>query len=105
MCAICLCVCVSVLGTCLYQPVLCVPVCAWGCWQAFGSLQGACVCVILFGVCLWRVVDLGVINVCVCVCVCVCLDKECRLCVDMCFVCLQIQTRDMVILVLGDFLS
>ena len=103
MCAIRrpVCVCVSVLGACLYQPVVCVPVCAWGCWQAFGSLQGACVYVILFGVCLWRVVDLGVINVCVCVC----LDKECRLCVDMCSVCLQIQTRDMVTLVLGDFLN
>ena len=58
-------------------------------------------CVIVFGVCLWRVVDLGV----VCVCVCVCLDEECGLCVDLYFVCLQNQTHDMVILVLGDFLN
>ena len=42
---------------------------------------------------------------CVCVCVCVCVDEECGLCVDMCFVCLQIQTHDIVILVLGDFLN
>ena len=55
--------------------------------------------------CLWQVVDLGVMCVCVCVCVCVCLDEECGLCVDMCFVCLQNQIHDMVILVLGDFFN
>ena len=35
----------------------------------------------------------------------VCLDEECGLCVDMCFVCLQNQIHDMVILVLGDFFN
>ena len=97
---VCVCLCVSV----WYLSIPACDVCSCVCLGLLAGLQfpvGACVCVILFGVCLRWVVDLGV----VCVCVCVCVDEECGLCVDMCFVCLQIQTHDIVILVLGDFLN
>lgn len=49
---------------------------------------GLCVCDTIWCVCgrLWTWV--------LYVCVCVCVDEECGLCVDMCFVCLQIQTHD-----------
>lgn len=36
-------ICVSVFGTCLCQPVVCVPACTWSCGQAFNFPGGLCV--------------------------------------------------------------
>ena len=98
---VCVCLCVSI----WYLSIPACGVCSCVCLGFLAGLQfpagGLCVCDSIWCV---SVAGCGP-GCCVCVCVCVCLDEECGLCVDLYFVCLQNQTHDMVILVLGDFLN